>query len=92
MIEEARQQAGSDDFEVLPENWETVQLFLHLATSWSVVQFGLGGATRFGIPASEIESTLRMWGARGPARKALFLDLRMMEQAALEVIADSLDR
>lgn len=92
MIDAARQQAGSVDFEVLPENWETVQLFLHLSTSWSTVPLGLGGATRFGVPATEIESTLRMWGARGKKRKRLFLDLRMMEQAALEVIADSLDR
>lgn len=92
VIEAAREQAGSDDFEVLPENWETVQLFLHLSTSWSTVPVGLGGAARFGIPATEIESTLRMWGARGPSRKQLFLNLRTMEQAALEVIADSLDR
>lgn len=69
-----------------------MQLFLHLATSWSTVPLGLGGAARFGIPATEIESTLRMWGARGAARKELFLHLRMMEQSALEVIADSLDR
>lgn len=92
VIEAAREQAGSDDFEVLPENWETVQIFLHLATCWSTVALGLGGSARYGIPATEIESTLRLWGARGSKRKELFLSLRMMEQAALEVFVNQLDR
>jgi len=93
VIEQVRQQSGNDDFEVLPENWDMVQVFLNLTTSWKLVSLGMGGATRFGIPATEIESTLRMWGTRGAKKiKRAFLNLRMMEQAALEVIADSLDR
>lgn len=92
VIQQTREQAGADDFEVLPENWETVQIFLHLSTSWSTVSLGMGAACRFGIPATEIESTLRMWGVRGRKQRKLLLDIRMMEQAALEVIADSLDQ
>lgn len=73
------------------ENWETLQAFLDLDTSWTLAPHGFGGAVRFGLPSTEIESTLRMIGVRGKARKKLFQNLRMMERAALEVIADSMD-
>lgn len=91
VIAQARSQSGSDDFEVFEDNWETLQAFLDLDTSWTLAPLGMGGSVRFGLPSTEIESTLRMLGIRGKARKKLFQNLRMMERAALEVIADSLD-
>jgi hypothetical protein len=46
---------------------------------------GMGTPVRVGIPATEVDSTLRLLDVQRPGRREMFLELRAMEQAALEV-------
>lgn len=86
VIDAARRSADeAGDFEVWPENWETLKAFLALGRRWTWVAPAMSDPVRVGIPATEIEATLRLLQVRGPARRAMFEDLLEMEQAALEV-------
>lgn len=67
------------DFEVEPENWETVVMFLRLSTQW---RHGFNGPT--GLDYTAVESTFRMTGTA--ATPALFEGLQIMEFAALRTI------
>lgn len=73
----------SEDIEIWPENVESVEAFLDLATCWSWLCAGFSQPTRVGIPASEIHATLSLRGVRRKARKAIASDIRLMENAAL---------
>lgn len=68
-----------------PENWPTVEAFLSLGRCWAWVAPAMGEPVRVGIPAAEVESTLRLLRVKQSARREMFQDLRAMEQAALEV-------
>lgn len=87
VLDAARPNSPSEDevFEVWPENWPTVEAFLALGRCWMWVAPGMGTPVRVGIPATEVESTLRLLDVQRPGRREMFLELRAMEQAALEV-------
>lgn len=72
-------------FEVWPENWATLNAFLALGRCWTWVAPAMGDPVRVGIPAVEIESTLRLLRVKRRARREIFMELRAMEQAAIEV-------
>lgn len=77
-----------DRFEVWPENWKTVQLFLACATKWDMVGIGMGGAFYTGLNAGRIEMVLRM-NKVGNERQ-VFDDLRLMEAEAKSVMNEKL--
>lgn len=87
MIAAAKPSAGESDgaFEVWPENWLTVKAFLALGRRWAWVTPGMGTPVRVGIPATEIEATLRLMQIKRRTRREMFEDLLEMEQAAIEV-------
>lgn len=72
-------------FEVWPENEAVVEAFLQLATCWAVVAPPMGEPFRLGLPAAEIESTLRLLGFSKRKRIEAFRNIRDMERAALSV-------
>lgn len=72
----------TDEIQLLPEEAETAQLFLALGTQWR--RHAMTGIC-LGLDYGVIPPTAQMLAIElNPAR---FLDLRMMEQAALDQIA-----
>lgn len=76
----------SEAFEVWPEDWPTLEAFLLLERCWTWAFPAFGTPVRIGIPAQEIEATLRLLRIKRRERRQMFADIRAMEQAALEVI------
>lgn len=79
------QQDERHDFEVWPENEAVVEAFLHLSSCWTVVTPPMGDLLYFGLPSTEIESTLRLLGFPRRKRAQVFRYLKDMERAALSV-------
>lgn len=65
-------------FEVHPDNWEIVQLFLALSTQWVIAGMG----SYVGINYCAVEPTARLAGIE--MTPDVFGGLRLMESAALE--------
>lgn len=79
----------SEAFEVWSEDWPTLEAFLLLERCWTWAFPAFGSAVRVGIPAQEIESTLRLLQIKRRERRQMFADIRAMEHAALEVFGSS---
>jgi len=69
-----------EDFLILPENWDSVQVFLALNTSWRIDGFN---GIYLGLDRPAIESTLRLMGIAAERHREILEDLRIMESAAL---------
>ncbi|MHB1098250.1 MAG: DUF1799 domain-containing protein [Burkholderiales bacterium] len=65
------------DFEVLPENVETVRLFLDCSTQWRV-----SGGAILGLDYAAVEAVMNMRGTEN--RNEVFEGIRIMERAVLE--------
>lgn len=76
-----------DHFEVWPENWDSLSVFLALGSVWSWVTPGVGDPLRVGIPATEIKATFWFTGIKKRERQRIFQDIRAMERAALDVFS-----
>jgi hypothetical protein len=91
VIEQFNQDKVEDDlFEVFPENWEAVNLFLRLDTQWrrSLMPCGQGFISRAaGIDYTALESLMRMH--RIEDMTDCFDRVRTMELAALEAMAET---
>lgn len=88
MVSAARSRPSDDDFEVLPENWDAVEVFTSLGTQWkkSVVSSLSGGGVFYeGLDYSAVEAVLRMFGFKRKRHRVLFGAVRVMERAALAV-------
>jgi len=87
VLDAARPASASDDeaFEVWPENLPTFEAFIALSHCWTWVAPAMGRPVRVGIPSAEIESTLRLLRVKRRVRREMFIELRAMERAALEV-------
>jgi hypothetical protein len=85
----AREQQAENDFEVYPENWRAVQVFLALSTQWRTVAISTMTKARIvhtGLDYAAIETVFRMMGVRPKRRAAIFQKLRVMEEAALDAL------
>ncbi len=71
--------AGDKLVEVWPENWQTVGLFISVATQWRI---GMGGPT--GLDYNVLFRILDNMGCSRDEWDQLFDDIRVMESAALE--------
>ena len=88
MVGAARSRPGDDDFEVLPENWDAVEVFTSLGTQWKkmvVSSLSGGGVFYEGLDYSAVESAIRMFGFKRKRHRALFSAVRVMEREALAV-------
>ena len=77
MIESVETQ--TTDFEVFPENWSAVEMFLRLQTQWNVIPGGF-----VGLNYQSIDLCFKMYGIKD--RRDLFECLQTMEAAALSVL------
>lgn len=80
-----RATADDDAFEVWPENWDSVILFLRLHTQWRIAA-GMGGLVYLGLDYSAIEPAMRLCAIPRAGRENKFDDLQTMERAALQVL------
>jgi hypothetical protein len=71
-----------DEFRVLPCNWPAMQVFLRLRRQWRFA--GLGGVV--GLDYAQVLAALELMGVERPMWPDLFDKLRVMEEAAMEVI------
>ncbi|ALP62823.1 DUF1799 domain-containing protein [Paraburkholderia caribensis] len=91
----ARSRGSTDDFEVLAENWDAVELFAACGTQWrkSVVASLTGGGVFYeGLDYPAVEAAMRMFGFRRKRHRELFDAVRVMERAALQVFTDRASR
>lgn len=85
----AREQAPEPAFEVYEENWDAVQVFSALSTQWRMSAFSGFGAARLvhtGLDYGAIEPVYRLIGIRRDRRAAIFQQIRVMEEAALDAL------
>ncbi|TCK96252.1 DUF1799 domain-containing protein [Paraburkholderia sp. BL9I2N2] len=88
-VERAREQQAENDFEVYPENWRAVQVFLALSTQWRTVAISTMTRARLihtGLDYAAIEPVFRMMGIKPKRCAAIFQKLRVMEEAALDAL------
>ncbi len=83
----ADEPTDADSFEIWPENIAALELFLELSTQWRAIA-GAAGVVMQGLGYADIEACMRLQGIRARDRAGLFLDLRIMERAALQVMND----
>ncbi|GAA5231746.1 hypothetical protein GCM10025795_02320 [Verticiella sediminum] len=91
VLEQVRRSAGSSggDFEVWPDNWESVSWFCDVVgTSWRYIG-GMGPVQRTGLDYTAVTALLRELVPKKRRRRELLEDLRLMERAALEVWAQA---
>lgn len=62
-VQEMLGPAGSDEFEVWPENWPVLEVFSALSTQWRVIA-GIGGVIYQGLDYAAAESVLRLLKTR----------------------------
>lgn len=85
IVEHARRRKSDVDFEVFPDNWQTVAVFLNLSSQWRIIA-GMGGATYQGIEFASIEPCLRLMGVKVKKWPAIFRSLVVMAGEAAAVI------
>ena len=68
-------------FEVLPENWEAVKVFLSASSQWFI---GFAGPT--GLNYQSIDFLFKIYSIKN--RKAIFEDIQIIEGAALKEMRD----
>jgi hypothetical protein len=73
-------QENEEQFEVWPENWDTVQFFMRLGTQWRYNT--AGHATGLNYPS--VESMLRILKIKNKAE--MMGGLQIMERAVLETL------
>jgi hypothetical protein len=69
--------------EVWPENWAALELFSAISTQWRV---GMGGAT--GLDYTALPVVMDMQDTAPEHRRERFDEIRVMERAALDVMAE----
>lgn len=73
-----------DEFEVWPENAETVAVFKHC--QWSMVGVGMAGAHYVGIEGPEIQSVMDAFEIPASRRMQVLTGVRFMVSAALPLL------
>ncbi len=86
LLQEAGEQTDAV-FEVWPENWDAVLLFLALRNQWHWVGAGLGGAMRTGLDLQAAKLEMEMAGLDTATAKTVWAQLKVMEDEALDVWA-----
>ena len=85
VIQELIDEQANGDFEVWPENWEYVEMFLRVGTQWRT---GMGGPT--GLDYTAVLAVIGLYQAAD--QRAMFEALGVMEAAALSVWAEERDK
>lgn len=75
-----------DEFEVYPENWEAVKLFLDCSTQWVIA--GMGGMV--GLNYQSVDFMMRLRGIENSAET--FDKVQVMEREALAIMSERQQR
>ena len=81
MVEGGQCRTTEDDFEVWPENWDSIMAWVACETQWRALT-GLCGLFWLGLDYPAVDVVLR----RREAPAIVFNDLQHMERAALAVL------
>lgn len=76
---------GPSEFEVWPDNWSTLMVFLAMSTQWH--RGGMDGV-KLGLYYPSLPSVYEGVGIRKKDRPKVFEGLRCMERAALEAFVN----
>lgn len=79
MIRAAQETSPNLDFEVWPENWDTVAMFMRLQTQWVP---SMGGMV--GLNYQSVEFLFRIEGIEN--QREMLEDLHIMEVSALQIL------
>ncbi|NML62270.1 DUF1799 domain-containing protein [Massilia sp. RP-1-19] len=77
--------AANDTFDVWPENWTSVQLFLNVSTQWDVVA-GMSGLIYMGLKYEIVPEQMDRLRIARKKRADMWGDLSLMERAALPLL------
>ncbi|WP_186169789.1 DUF1799 domain-containing protein [Burkholderia gladioli] len=88
-IETASALVDNAAFEVYEENWEAVKVFIAASTQWRIV--GVGGFSHAslvhtGLDYVALEAVMRMHGVPRSRRAAVFEQVRVLEEGALDAL------
>lgn len=83
MLASLQDASPAEEFEVLPECWPTVDLFLRVQTQWRFA--GMGHPVGLDYNAADV--VMRRLGVADPEGK-IFAGLQIMEVAALNALKD----
>lgn len=83
---EPKREEQESEFEVDPDNWDTVMVFLALQTQWRRELPAMSGKFIWhGLRYTEAETVIRLMGFR-KKQQTIFAGLRTMEAAALPLL------
>ena len=82
--------ASDEDFEVWPENWECLNLFLALDGDWNIA-IGMSAAVYQGLSTPAIESIFNIFKIAAKKRIEYLAKLKAMQHAALPFLNKSKD-
>lgn len=85
IIQQLIDEQAQEDFEVWPENWDYVEMFLRVGTQWRT---GMGGPT--GLDYTAVLAVIDLYQVED--RRAMFEALGVMEAAALSVWSEGRDK
>lgn len=71
--------APDEDFDVWPENWPIIEMFLRVQTQWRT---SMGGV--IGLDYAAVAWVLKLYGIED--QRSLLEDLQVMEAAAMRVM------
>ena len=91
-LKQVQAQQHQDDFAVFEDNWESLMFFLRLKTQWNQIPLPAGGLLVTGLNYQAVQSVLQIQHIPKFKWRGLFLDLQIMEKAALEVINKAKDQ
>ena len=86
IVEEIRAKSAKPHFEVLEENWETVQMFLNLQTQWVVS--GMGGP--IGLNYQSVKYVFELHEIENP--REMLEDIQTIEFAVLSVYREKAEK
>jgi hypothetical protein len=69
----------NENFEILPENWPVVEMFLRVQTQWRTTMGGV-----IGLDYAAVRWLFKLYNVEEP--RTLLEDLQVMEAAAMTVI------
>jgi hypothetical protein len=76
---------AEEHFEIWPENWATLLVFLALETQWRKEITMTGHLVWHGLRYGEVETTIRLLGHQSD-RRLIFKGVTEMERAALPLL------
>jgi hypothetical protein len=85
LLGDAGDEIEPPEFEVWPDNWPTVSVFVAMSTQWNCAA-GMTAVVRLGLRYEALSTVMTCLAIDGGQHSEIFGGLRLMESAALEVL------